>query len=109
MVTNSASPSLLHGLTHRRSAAGSARRLQRLGFAAGALAGSTLSAKQEDLLAHSHARQLTLLIDGDDVGRRVQAELLSRLARRFFVRVVELPDGSQPDTIRQHQILNNYC
>jgi DNA primase len=42
---------------------------------------------------------LTLMLDGDTPGREASNELLPRLAKPFFVRVVDLPDGAQPDTV----------
>ena len=79
-------------------------RLYKLGIPAVALAGCSLSPAQEQLLVSSGARHLTLLFDGDDPGRNAQTELLPRLARRFFVRVVDLPEGSQPDTLDEAEL-----
>lgn len=64
-----------------------------------ALMGRSLSARQEELLRESGIQRLTLLLDGDGPGRRATEALLPRLARSFFVREAELPDGAQPDTI----------
>lgn len=44
---------------------------------------------------------LTLLLDGDKPGRDAASEILRRLARHFFVRMLELPEGTQPDTIAE--------
>ena len=73
-------------------------RLHKLGIRAVALMGLSLSKRQEELLIESGARRLTLLLDGDDAGRGACTEILSRLSRRFLVKVFELPDGIQPDT-----------
>jgi DNA primase len=74
-------------------------RLHTLGLPAVALMGRVLSIEQETLLIESGARMLTLLLDGDRPGREATNQLLPRLATHFFVRVVHLPDGAQPDTV----------
>jgi DNA primase len=74
-------------------------RLWELGIAAVALMGRSLSIMQEQLLAASDARYLTLLLDGDEPGRTAATALLPRLARTWFVRSVDLPAGTQPDTV----------
>ena len=81
----------------------SVMRLYDLGVLAVALMGRSLSPQQEELLVSAGVKRgvkrLVLLLDGDVPGRQAAAELLPRLARRFFVRLVELPDDAQPDTI----------
>ena len=79
-------------------------RLYKLGIPAVALGGCSLSEAQEQLLVSNGTRSLTLLFDGDEAGRQAQAELLPRLARRFFVKVVDLPEGSQPDTLEEAEL-----
>jgi DNA primase len=74
-------------------------RLWELGIAAVALMGRSLSTMQEQLLAASDAGYLTLLFDGDEPGRMASAALLPRLARSWFGRSVDLPEGTQPDTV----------
>jgi hypothetical protein len=44
------------------------------------------------------------MIDGDPPGREAQAEIVSRLAGRFHVRAVNLPEGVQPDTIPEEEL-----
>lgn len=73
-------------------------RLHKLGIPAVALMGLSLSKRQEELLVESGARRITVLLDGDDAGRTACGEILLRLSRRFLIKVVELPDGIQPDT-----------
>lgn len=69
-----------------------------------ALMGSTLSREQEDLLVN-HAQAAVLMLDRDDAGRKATQEILSRLARRIFVRVIELPsEGDQPDRLEKEGI-----
>ena len=63
-----------------------------------ALMGSSLSEEQERLIADrfSHVR---VFLDGDSAGRSAAAEIGQRLMRRTWVRIVELPDGTQPDML----------
>lgn len=70
--------------------------LRQAGYAALALLGSALSEQQEQLLA-DHFERLVLLFDGDEAGRAATQDCLIRLARRFFVRVIDLPENLQPD------------
>ncbi len=65
-----------------------------------ALMGTELSAAQEALLVQ-HTDRVILLLDGDEAGRSAMQELLHRLAKRLFVKAVELPDGVQPDSLEQ--------
>ena len=84
-------------------------RLHTLDLPGVALMGRVLSTEQEALLKKSGARMLTLLLDGDRQGREATAELLPRLASHFFVRVVHLPDGAQPDTVPEQFLLDVLC
>jgi DNA primase len=68
-----------------------------------ALMGCTLSHRQETLLQH-HFRQVTLMLDGDNAGRRAGAVIAARLATKLAVRVVEVPPGTQPDQLSADQI-----
>lgn len=67
-----------------------------------ALMGSTLSEQQERLLGRF--RQVTLFLDGDDAGRKAAEEIAARLVRGVHVRIVEPPDGKQPDQLVQEQL-----
>ena len=84
-------------------------RLHTLAIPAIALMGRTLSVEQEMLLLDSGVRMLTLLLDGDRPGREATDQLLPRLAARFFVRVVSLPDGAEPDTVPEQFLLEALC
>jgi hypothetical protein len=55
-----------------------------------ALTESNLSKEQEDLLA-THAKQVALILNNDNAGRRATEEILFRFARRVFVRVIDFP------------------
>lgn len=81
-------------------------RLHALGIPACALLGRDLSARQEELLAASGAKRVVLLLDGDGPGKEAATAILPRLARRFFVRVVELPEDAQPDTLEEKELRN---
>jgi DNA primase len=84
-------------------------RLHLLGVPAVALMGRVLSAEQETLLRKSGVRRVTLLLDGDRPGREGAGKILPRLAAHFFVRVVNLPDGAQPDTVPEQFLLAVLC
>lgn len=79
-------------------------RLHALGIPAVALMGRTLSGAQEELLACSGARFVTLLLDGDEAGRTAAQALLPRITRNWFVYHAELPDGQQPDTVDEEEL-----
>ncbi len=84
-------------------------RLHALGMPSVALMGRTLSSEQETLLIEAGVRMLTLMLDGDGPGRAATGELLPRLAASFFVRVVSLPDGAEPDTVPEQFLLKALC
>jgi DNA primase len=66
------------------------------GHACVALMGCSLSEDQEELLARQF-RQVVVMLDPDEAGRRATQEIAGRLARRMWVRVVELPTARQAD------------
>ena len=68
-----------------------------------ALMGCSLSARQEALL-QQHFRQVTLMLDGDNAGRRAGITIAARLVTKLAVRVVEIPLGTQPDQLSADQI-----
>ena len=68
-----------------------------------ALMGCSLSRRQEVLL-QQHFHQVTLMLDGDNAGRRAGAMIAARLVPKVAVRVVEIPLGSQPDQLGADQI-----
>jgi len=63
-----------------------------------ALMGVSMSGDQEEQLV-AHFRQVVIMLDGDEAGRRAAPEIAGRLARGVWVFVVDLPDGSQPDQL----------
>jgi len=68
-----------------------------------ALMGCSLSRRQEALL-QQHFHQVTLMLDGDNAGRRAGGMIAARLVTKVAVRVVEIPLGSQPDQLGADQI-----
>jgi DNA primase len=63
-----------------------------------ALMGCSMSGDQEEQLV-AHFRQVVIMLDGDEAGRKAAGEIAGRLAHKVWVRVVDLPDGKQPDQL----------
>lgn len=80
-------------------------RLQELGIPAVALMGTALSEHQEKLLQESGVKSITLMLDGNKAGREAVEKVLPRFAKHFSVMVAELPDGEQPDTVDEKDLL----
>jgi DNA primase len=68
-----------------------------------ALMGSSLSEYQESLLLRQFTK-VTLMFDGDTAGREAAEDISKRLIRTVHVRIVDLPDGTQPDQLDQEGI-----
>jgi len=69
-----------------------------------ALMGSQLSEHQEKLIisAVGSGGRVALLFDKDGSGLTCQQDVMKRLVRRCFVKVVELPEGiTQPDQLKE--------
>jgi len=81
-------------------------RVHEAGFPAVAIMGCSLSGAQEHLLA-SHCDRVIVMLDGDETGRRAANEISSRLARKMFVRIVDLDTGKQPDQL-SYEEMNQY-
>ena len=62
------------------------------GHACVALMGCSMSEEQEEQLA-AHFRQVIVMLDGDEAGRRAAGEIADRLVRKVWVRVVDVGDG----------------
>ncbi len=77
----------------------SAIRLHGIGVPVAALMGWSMSPEQIALLRDRGSRFVTLLLDGDDAGRRGRERVLPDLASSFFIRAPLLPDGQKPDTL----------
>ena len=70
-----------------------------------ALMGSSLSPEQETLLLTCFGK-VVLMFDGDEAGKSATSEITSQLAQKCFVRVVDVPDGKQPDQLSSGEIQN---
>jgi len=68
-----------------------------------ALMGCTLSDEQERLL-NEHVGMVLLLLDGDEAGRAGAQSIGARLMHKLFVKVIDLPDGTQPDQLSSDEI-----
>ncbi len=67
-----------------------------------ALCSTALTAGHLSLLSRHEAKDLVLLLDGDDAGRKAVERLAGAiLAAGFASRVALLPDGEDPDTFAQ--------
>ncbi len=69
-----------------------------------ALCSTALTAQHMALLKRSEAKELVLLLDGDEAGRRAVEKLAGPiLASGFASRVALLPDGEDPDTFARRE------
>ena len=68
-----------------------------------ALMGAALYERQRWLLT-DRFRQMILMLDGDQAGRRATAAIAAQLARRCAIRVIELAAGTQPDQLSEASI-----
>jgi len=67
-----------------------------------ALMGSSISDAQQEFLCLF--KRVILFLDGDDVGRAAAREIALRLMLCTFVKVINLPDGEQPDQLSSEEI-----
>ena len=65
-----------------------------------ALMGASISDRQSDLL-HTYFRELVVMLDGDEVGRRASRVLAARWPAAYIAWV---PAGWQPDQLSSEQI-----
>jgi DNA primase len=68
-----------------------------------ALMGCSLSKEQEGQLV-AHFRQVVIMLDGDEAGLNAAAAMAVRLAHKVWVRVVDVPDGRQPDQLSTSEL-----
>ena len=68
-----------------------------------ALMGCSLSDEQEAQLV-AHFRQVIVMLDGDVAGRTAALEIAGRLVHKMWVRVVDVPQGKQPDQFSVREI-----
>jgi DNA primase len=81
-------------------------RLHALGVPVASPMGWSVSPEQTALLQDRGIRFLTLLLDGDDTGRRARERVLPDLASSFFVFAPLLPDGQKPDALPEAELLD---
>jgi DNA primase len=81
-------------------------RLYGLRLPAVVLMGSSIAEEQVALLReHCPAlRFVTVMLDGDEAGRKAGDIIAARLAKHWWTRTVALPDGTQPDTVAHGQL-----
>lgn len=70
-----------------------------------ALMGSSLSQQQTELLL-SLQKKLILLLDGDKAGRNCTEKIIKALKGRLPMAVKYLPDGVQPDNLKESDLIN---
>lgn len=75
-------------------------RLQQLHIPAIALLGTHMSAHQKDLL--SQLPSIVILMDGDKAGSKAAYSIRHRISQ---ARIVELPDGFDPDDLEDQQLI----
>jgi DNA primase len=68
-----------------------------------ALMGCSLSEHQRAALLGRFNR-VTLMLDGDDAGRRAAERISRELVRDLFVRVIDMADGQQPDSLQPREL-----
>ena len=68
-----------------------------------ALMGCSLSDGQAAQIV-AHFRRLIIMLDGDEAGRRGAEDIVARLARKLWVRSLELADGTQPDQLSTNEL-----
>jgi DNA primase len=68
-----------------------------------ALMGASFSQRQSELLL-SHFANVTLMLDGDETGRRAAKVIAQLLKAKVPVHNVELPDGVQPDQMSSAEL-----
>jgi DNA primase len=68
-----------------------------------ALMGASLSEIQVELLKQ-HFRELVLMLDGDEAGRRASRVIAAQLQARLLFRIARVPPGRQPDQLSSTEI-----
>ena len=68
-----------------------------------ALMGSSFSQRQSELLLN-HFASATLMLDGDETGRRAAEFIVQQLFAKLTINKVELPNHIQPDQLSSAEI-----
>lgn len=76
--------------------------LHQLGYHAVGLMGSSLSDAQQKLL--KRFKRVVIMLDGDEAGRAAAGTIAAKLMKTRFVRVVDLPEGIQPDALSAEEL-----
>lgn len=76
-----------------------AMRLHELGVPVVALMGTAVSEAHIALLEARQTKFVYVMFDADDPGRTATDAAVLFLARSFLTKVIELPDGTEPDTV----------
>jgi 5S rRNA maturation endonuclease (ribonuclease M5) len=80
-----------------------ALKVHQAGHSVVALMGASFSQRQSELLV-SHFASATLMLDGDEPGRRAAEAIVQLLTPRVRVHKVELPNRVQPDQLSSSEI-----
>jgi DNA primase len=92
------------GGNHDRVALFDALKVHQAGFpAVVALMGASFSQRQSELLV-SHFASVTLMLDGDEPGRRAAAVIVQLLIATLPINKVELSNRIQPDQLSSAEI-----
>jgi DNA primase len=78
-------------------------KVREVGLPCVALMGCSISEAQEELLV-KHFDSAWLMLDGDNAGRQAATECITRIGRRMWVRLAEVPEGKQPDQLSTEEI-----
>ena len=81
-------------------------RLQELAVPAVALMGSSISAKQVELLGTHDIKAITIFMDGDDSGYRARQRLVGQLGAMFSVYAPKTAEGEKPDTVKAERLID---
>ena len=68
-----------------------------------ALMGASVSERQSELL-DTYFRELVVMLDGDETGRRASQKLAARRWKKLSLSMVEVPSGRQPDQLSTEEI-----
>lgn len=78
-------------------------RVTQAGYPCVALMGCSMSEEQENQLT-VHFRQVIVMLDGDEAGRRAVGEIADRLVRKVWVRAADVGDARQPDQLAPDEL-----
>jgi DNA primase len=63
--------------------------------------GTSCSDEQASLILKAGFHYVTIILDGDEAGRKAISEMVTILSSRVYVRSLELPEGEKPDTMSE--------